>query len=66
MNISTTKGLIRVTKVLELIPFGKSTLYEKIASGDFPAPIKISSKIVAWKIEDVMNWIEDRSSNGEV
>jgi predicted DNA-binding transcriptional regulator AlpA len=39
--------------VLRYIPWSKSTLWEKIARTEFPAPRKISSNISAWKVEDL-------------
>ena len=42
-----------------LIPFGSSTLWRKVKSGDFPSPIKLSPKVTAWKVRDVRAWMAD-------
>lgn len=33
-----------------------STLYAKIAKGEFPRPVKIGSRAVAWRERDVKAW----------
>lgn len=41
------------------LPFGRSTLYAKIASAEFPAPQKISERITAFRVEAVREWLAD-------
>lgn len=41
-----------------VIPFSPATLWRKVGSGEFPAPIKLSAGITAWKVEDIRAWIE--------
>ncbi len=33
-----------------LVPFSASTLWRKVATGEFPAPVKISTGITAWNV----------------
>lgn len=40
-----------------VIPFSSATLWRKVGSGEFPAPVKLSAGITAWKVEDVRAWI---------
>lgn len=49
---------MKVKQVLQVVPFSASTLWRKSKTGEFPAPIKISANITAWRTEDVNNWIE--------
>lgn len=42
-----------------LIPFSTSTLWRKCRSGEFPAPIKVSSQVTAWRVEDLRLWLSD-------
>ena len=46
-------GFVRQPVVLHLIPWSKSTLWEKIARGEFAAPVKLSKNISAWRVEDI-------------
>ena len=40
-----------------LLPFSSATLWRKVKSGDFPAPVKLSERVTAWKIQDVYAWM---------
>ena len=44
----------------------KSSIYDLIGSGDFPAPVKISARRVAWKSEEVQAWLDSRPSTSNV
>lgn len=39
------------------LPFSKATLWRMVNAGTFPAPIKLSERITAWRVEDVREWI---------
>jgi predicted DNA-binding transcriptional regulator AlpA len=45
---------------LGLIPFSSATLWRKVGSGKFLVPVKLSTGVTAWKVEDVRAWIEAR------
>ena len=38
----------------------KSSIYKKMAEGTFPRPVRLSSRAVAWKSDDVERWIDER------
>jgi len=40
-----------------LVPFSASTLWRKVRNGEFPAPIKVSSQVTAWRVGDVRHWL---------
>jgi prophage regulatory protein len=50
-------GFIRKPVVLGLVGFRTTTLYEEIKHGRFPAPVRLSARVSAWRIEDVRDWI---------
>ena len=52
-----TKGLLRLREVLKIIPVGRSTWLAGVKEGKFPAPVKISSRCTAWKVEDIEEFI---------
>jgi len=37
-----------------------SSIYRKIAAGEFPAPIKLSKRSSGWVASEVDSWIEER------
>lgn len=52
-------GFIRQNKVLELVPWSKSTLWARIGSGRFPQPVALGPRIVGWRVESVLAYIEN-------
>ncbi|WP_409527191.1 helix-turn-helix transcriptional regulator [Rhizobium sp. BK226] len=51
-------GLLRLPQVLQYIPVSRSTVYSKIKTGAWPAPVRISQRVVAWKASDIRNLLE--------
>ncbi|HQR76486.1 MAG TPA: AlpA family phage regulatory protein [Burkholderiaceae bacterium] len=54
-------GFVRQRLLLRFVPFSKSTLWRRVKAGEFPAPIRLSVGITAWRAEDVRLWISGRS-----
>lgn len=51
-------GFVRQSQLIpHIIPFSSTTLWRKVKSGDFPAPVKLSSRVTAWRAEDVRAWM---------
>lgn len=40
----------------------RSSLFSLIAKNEFPAPVRLSARAVAWRSGDVAAWIESRIS----
>jgi prophage regulatory protein len=62
-------SLLAIELVLNESGLSKSTIYRDVKAGNFPAPVKLSARRVAWKSEDVQAWIDSRppvSTDGEV
>jgi prophage regulatory protein len=51
---------LRIEKVLAITGLSAPTIYREIAQGRFPRPIKITAGARAWKLSEVMEWIETR------
>lgn len=64
MSTTTTTSipsrLLRRPEVQALTGLARSTIYDGMAAGTFPAPVRLSSRSVAWRLEDVRAWIESR------
>ncbi|WP_114469942.1 helix-turn-helix transcriptional regulator [Pseudorhodoferax soli] len=50
-------GYVRQAKLLQLVPFSKSTLWRRVTDRTFPPPVKLSPGVTAWRIEDVRRWM---------
>jgi len=46
-------NLIRLPQVLKRVGIGKSTVWAWVASGRFPAPIKLGPRMSVWREEDI-------------
>ncbi len=58
-------GFLRQSGMIpDLIPFSPATLWRKVKDGTFPAPVKLSERVTAWRVEDVREWIQSRSHDG--
>jgi prophage regulatory protein len=42
-----------------VIPFSASTLWRKVRQGEFPAPVRISAGVTAFRAGDVRQWLRD-------
>jgi prophage regulatory protein len=54
-------GFVRQKQLAAIIPFSRTTLWRKVRAGEFPAPVKLSAGITAWRVEEVRAWIASRS-----
>ncbi|MBI5656738.1 MAG: AlpA family phage regulatory protein [Geobacter sp.] len=51
-------GFIRLPQVLEVFPVSRSNWWAGVKSGRYPAGVKLSERVTAWRVEDVKNLIE--------
>jgi prophage regulatory protein len=56
----------RLPEVQRLVPLSRSRLYELIADGRFPAPIKLSDRASAWDMSEVQRYLDDRVAESRV
>ncbi len=52
--------LLRIRDVTAKVCMSKPTIYLKMKTGDFPKPITIGPKAVAWVESEVNNWLLQR------
>jgi prophage regulatory protein len=52
--------LLRLPSVLARVGWGRSTLYMKIRTGEFPSPVQLGPRAVAWVGSEVGEWIARR------
>lgn len=54
-------GFVRQAQLIpHIIPISSTTLWRKVKAGEFPAPVKLSSRVTAWRAEDVRAWMATR------
>ena len=54
---------LRRPAVQELTGLSRSTIYELMAKGAFPRPIRLTAKAVAWPESAIANWLAQRPTS---
>lgn len=52
--------LLRIGVVMQLTGLGRSTIYRLMADRQFPTPVRLSKRVVAWRRSDLEHWTEGR------
>jgi prophage regulatory protein len=45
-----------------IVPVGRSTLWEWVKEGKFPKPVKLSPRVTVWRSADVREWMAQRNA----
>ncbi|QWC88282.1 helix-turn-helix transcriptional regulator [Cupriavidus metallidurans] len=59
---TTSRLLLRLDDVLLRVGLSRSTVYRLVAAHQFPTPVRLGTRSVAWRAEEVQAWIESRPS----
>jgi prophage regulatory protein len=57
---ASPRRLLRLTEVKHQVGLGRSAIYDQIKRGNFPAPVHIGARAVAWPSDQITNWIDSR------
>jgi len=49
----------RMADVIRITALSRSSLYRRIAVGDFPAPVSLGGRAKGWRRAALLEWIED-------
>ena len=52
--------ILRLPAVISITGLARSTIYAKIAEGQFPKPVNLSARSVGWLETDINNWLSER------
>lgn len=50
--------LLRLPQVLQIVPVGRSTWWQWVASGKAPSPVKLGPRCTAWREQDIRKFVE--------
>jgi prophage regulatory protein len=56
--------MLRRPEVEEITGRSRSAIYEGMAAGTFPKPVKIGARAVAWPESVIRQWIAERMEGG--
>ena len=51
--------ILRRNELEKATGLGRSTIYAKVAAGEFPSPMKLGRRAVGWRSVDIEKWLED-------
>lgn len=55
--------ILRRREVESIIKLSRSTIYNLMAKGEFPKPIKLGVRAVGWLESDISDWLNQRASS---
>ena len=56
----TDKKFIKLPTVMDLTGYRRTSIFDKVAEGSFPAPVKLGPRAVAWVSEEIKDWMDAR------
>ena len=56
--------LLRLPAVKARVGLCRSSIYQRVAEGTFPAPVSLGARAVAWDSRVIDAWIADRIAQG--
>jgi prophage regulatory protein len=59
MEAPTPDRLIKIDEVLKRTAMGKTKLYRMLKDGEFPKPVRLGSRSVAWRESTIDRWIAE-------
>jgi prophage regulatory protein len=59
-SVNSLPALLRLPTVMERTGLRRSTIYELVQKGAFPAPVNLGPRTVAWPSNEVDTWIVQR------
>ncbi|MEL7104787.1 MAG: AlpA family transcriptional regulator [Pseudomonadota bacterium] len=52
----------RRTEIETLTGFSRSAIYDLMSKGEFPRPVRIGKRAVAWPESKIIEWLESREA----
>jgi prophage regulatory protein len=63
MPYDNLASLVRLPAVLALVGLSRTQIYRLMSAGQFPTPVRISARSIAWRMAELIAWIETRPSS---
>lgn len=57
--------LVRLPEVIERTSLSRSTIYEMMAQGRFPRPVKLNLRSNGWVESEINDWLDSRVAERE-
>ena len=53
---------LRDIEVAERLDIGRSTLWQHVRQGDFPAPVRLGDRMTRWRLSGIVEWENSRET----
>ena len=57
---NNSRRLLRLPEVKRFVGLGRSAIYDKIKRGEFPRPVSLGARAVAWPSDEINSWVDSR------
>ena len=64
-RLSVMDRLLTMREVEQAVGLSRSAIYDRIAAGRFPQPVKIGAKSSRWVSSDIQSWIDSLPRRGD-
>ena len=54
------RRFLRLNDVKHQVGLGRSAIYAKVKAGEFPAPVSLGARAVAWLSDEIAAWMDTR------
>ncbi len=61
-SLKIPEALLRISTVTAVTGLSESSIRRKVASGDFPAPVKDGKRCTRWVSAKVQNWLRAKGA----
>lgn len=62
---TTHTRVLRLPSVIALVGLSRSSIYDMMDKGEFPRPVRIGKRAVAWPESTVAEWLASRPSTNQ-
>lgn len=59
-TVAAPLRLLRLPDVIARVGLRRTAIYDGIAAGTFPAPIKLGRRCVAWPSDEIDQWVRSK------
>ncbi len=55
--------VVRLKQLTSMLGLSRSTIYVLVSKGRFPVPVRLGTKAVGWRINEIEEWISSRPNS---
>lgn len=60
MSVVSARQMLRIADVCKLVSLSKTTIYDRLARGKFPRPVRFTRTLNLWVLSEVEAWVDEQ------